>query len=53
MILLSPHPDQEVDKDFLFAFSKFLRNSSIIPDDTIRKLLVDFVELTTHRDFNA
>ena len=49
----TPNPDMEVDKDFLFAISQFLRNSPIIPDDAIRKYLVDFVELTTHRDFNA
>jgi hypothetical protein len=49
----TPHPDTEVDKDFLFSISQFLRNSPIIPDDSIRKHLVDFVELTTHRDFNA
>lgn len=49
----TPNPDQEVDKDFLFELSKFLRNSSIIPDDSVRKYLVDFVELTTRRDFNS
>lgn len=48
----TPHSEEEVDRDFLFEVAQFLRNSSIIPDDTVRKYLVDFVELTTRRDFN-
>jgi hypothetical protein len=49
----APNPDTEVDKDFLFAISKFLRKSPIIPDASVLKHLVDFVELTTQRDFNS
>jgi len=49
----TPNPQQSVDKEFLFELSQYFRKSPIVPDDSIQKHLVDFVELTTHRDFDA
>jgi hypothetical protein len=41
----------QVDQDFLLAVSQFLIDSPIVPDDDVRDLFVEFVELVTNREF--
>ena len=43
----------QADQDFLLAVSAFLANSPMIPDDDVRSLLIEFVELATNREFPA
>jgi hypothetical protein len=49
----TPDPDNAVDRDFLFFLGKYFADSTIVPDEQVRRYLIDFVELTTNREFSS